>query len=109
MSRSPIRGPRRSAPSATVDDLEPAVVRRLHNPHAASPSTHLLSNGRYSVMLTAAGSGYSRWGELAVTRWREDATCDDWGTYVFLRDVESGEVWSASYQPTRDASRTATT
>ena len=85
--------------SATVDDLEPAVVRRLHNPHAASPSAHLLSNGRYSVMLTAAGSGYSHWGEHAVTRWREDTTRDDWGSYVFLRDVESGEVWSATYQP----------
>ena len=85
--------------SATVDDLEPAVVRRLHNPHAASPSAHLLSNGRYSVMLTAAGSGYSLWGEHAVTRWREDTTRDDWGSYVFLRDVESGAVWSATYQP----------
>ena len=38
-------------------------------------------------MLTAAGSGYSRWRGMAVTRWREDATCDDWGSYVFLRDV----------------------
>ena len=85
--------------SATVDDFEPAVVRRLHNPHAASPSTHLLSNGRYSVMLTAAGSGYSRWGEHAVTRWREDTTRDDWGSYVFLRNVDGGEVWSATYQP----------
>ncbi len=85
--------------SATVDDFEPAVVRRLHNPHAASPSIHLLSNGRYAVMLTAAGSGYSRWGEHAVTRWREDTTRDDWGSYVFLRDVGSGDVWSATYQP----------
>lgn len=84
---------------ATVQDLEPAVVRRLHNPHATSPSVHLLSNGRYSVMLTAAGSGYSRWGEHAVTRWREDTTRDDWGSYVLLRDVASGEVWSAAYQP----------
>jgi cyclic beta-1,2-glucan synthetase len=85
--------------SATVEELEPAIVRRLHNPHAASPSVHLLSNGRYSVMLTAAGSGYSRWGEQAVTRWREDTTRDDWGSYVLLRDVASGEVWSAAYQP----------
>ena len=85
--------------SATVDDLEPAVVRRLHNPHAASPSVHLLSNGRYSVMLTAAGSGYSRWGEQAVTRWREDTTRDDWGSYILLRDIASGDVWSAAYQP----------
>ena len=51
-------------------------------------------------MLTAAGSGYSRWRDLAVTRWREDATCDDWGSYIYLRDVESDRLWSATYQPT---------
>ena len=50
-------------------------------------------------MLTTAGSGYSRWRDLAVTRWREDVTRDAWGTYVFLRDVDSGESWSAGYQP----------
>ena len=73
--------------------------RRLSTAHTASVATHLLSNGRYAVMLTAAGSGYSRWRDMAVTRWREDATCDDWGSYVFLRDVRSGDVWSAGYQP----------
>ena len=50
-------------------------------------------------MLTAAGSGYSRWGDLAITRWRPDVTCDAWGSYVFVRDVDSGETWSAGYQP----------
>jgi cyclic beta-1,2-glucan synthetase len=50
-------------------------------------------------MLTAAGSGYSRWRDLALTRWREDPTCDPWGYYVFLRDVAEGRVWSAGYQP----------
>ncbi len=73
--------------------------RQLTSPHSASPVTHLLSNGRYAVMLTAAGSGNSRWRDLAVTRWREDATSDDWGSYVFLRDVHSGAVWSAGYLP----------
>jgi len=73
--------------------------RRLATAHTASIATHLLSNGHYAVMLTAAGSGYSRWRGIAITRWREDATCDDWGSYVFLRDVRSGDVWSAGYQP----------
>ena len=50
-------------------------------------------------MVTAAGSGYSTWRGMAVTRWREDATCDDWGSYIFLRDVGSGAVWAATYQP----------
>ena len=82
-----------------VRDLVPTMLRRFHSPHDPTPRTHLLSNGSYAVMLTAAGSGYSRWGDLAVTRWREDVTCDAWGSYVFLRDVNSGEVWSAGYQP----------
>jgi cyclic beta-1,2-glucan synthetase len=50
-------------------------------------------------MLTAAGSGYSRWRDMSLTRWREDPTCDPWGSYIFLRDVFSGHVWSAGYQP----------
>ena len=61
--------------------------------------THLLSNGRYAVMLTASGSGYSRWGEIAVTRWREDATRDAEGSFVYLRDIQSAEVWSPATQP----------
>ena len=85
--------------TAKLDELEPTGSRRFATPHDATPSTHLLSNGRYAVMLTAAGSGYSRWRDLAVTRWREDTTCDDWGSYVFLRDVGSGQVWSAGFQP----------
>ncbi|HYU95651.1 MAG TPA: glucoamylase family protein [Sphingomicrobium sp.] len=87
-------------PHTKIRELEAAGGWRLADPHAASPATHLLSNGRYSVMLTAAGSGYSRWRDLAVTRWREDATCDDWGSYVYLRDVDSDRLWSATYQPT---------
>ncbi|WP_456085342.1 GH36-type glycosyl hydrolase domain-containing protein [Magnetospirillum molischianum] len=68
--------------------------------HQATPATHLLSNGQLTTMLTASGSGYTRWNDLAVTRWREDSTCDDSGSYIFLRDVRSGAVWSAGLQPT---------
>src|SRR6185436_13915646 len=85
--------------TAAVHELQAPAVRRVRSPHGAAPETHLLSNYRYAVVLTAAGSGYSRWGDLAVTRWREDPTRDDWGTYVFLSDVERHRVWSTGYQP----------
>ncbi|MCI0586303.1 MAG: hypothetical protein L0323_05630 [Planctomycetes bacterium] len=83
-----------------VRDLLPPTLRRFDSPHDITPRTHLLSNGRYTVMVTAAGSGFSRWRELAVTRWREDTTRDGWGTFVYLRDVGTGGVWSAGFQPT---------
>ncbi len=69
-----------------------------------SHHAQLLSNGRYAVMLSPAGSGFSRWGESAVTRWREDPTCDCWGSYVLLSDRASGAVWSACLQPFLESS-----
>ena len=80
--------------------LPQTPVRVLATPDTASPDVQLLSNGRYHVMVTNAGGGYSRWKDLAVTRWREDATCDNWGSFCYLRDVASGELWSAAHQPT---------
>ncbi|HYN77220.1 MAG TPA: glucoamylase family protein, partial [Lamprocystis sp. (in: g-proteobacteria)] len=84
-------------PSASGQD---APVRVFSSPNTTLPQVQLLSNGRYHVMVTNAGGGYSRWKDLAVTRWREDTTCDPWGTFCYLRDLASGAVWSTSYQPT---------
>ena len=97
----PVARPRAEEVSAAaqVRDLIPPVLRRFTSPHEATPRTHLLSNGRYAVMLTTAGSGYSRWRDIAVTRWREDATRDCWGSYIFLRDTQTGSLWSAGHQP----------
>jgi cyclic beta-1,2-glucan synthetase len=85
--------------AARVRELVPPALRRFSTPHDPSPRTQLLSNGRYAVMLTSAGSGYSRWRDIAVTRWREDATRDCWGSYIYLRDPQTNQVWSAGYQP----------
>ncbi len=84
--------------TATVGPEMP--VRVLRTPDTPLPEVQLLSNGRYHVMVTNAGGGYSRWKDLAVTRWREDATCDNWGSFCYIRDVASGAFWSAAHQPT---------
>ena len=86
--------------AARAIDADPSGGRKIVSVHQSTPATQLLSNGSYAVMMTAAGSGYSRWGDLAITRWREDATRDDSGSYIFLRDTRSGAVWSAGFQPT---------
>jgi cyclic beta-1,2-glucan synthetase len=77
----------------------PLLSRRLTTPHTPLPRTHILSNERYHVMLTNAGSGWSTCRDLAVTRWREDATRDCWGQFCYVRDLAGGFVWSAGYQP----------
>src|SRR5688572_3359543 len=70
-----------------------APMRVLATPDTPIPEVQLLSNGRYHVMVTNAGGGYSRWKDLAVTRWREDGTRDHWGSFCYLRDAASGEHW----------------
>ncbi len=78
----------------------PGMITRVYDTaELDTPRTQLLSNGTYSVMLTTAGAGYSNSGANAVTRWREDVTRDNWGTFIYLRDVRSGAVWSATHQP----------
>jgi cyclic beta-1,2-glucan synthetase len=79
-------------------------VRVYTNPDTPIPEVQLLSNGRYHVMVTNAGGGYSRWKDMAVTRWREDGTCDGWGTFCYIRDKRSGVFWSTAHQPTLKAS-----
>ena len=76
------------------------AIRVVNDFDGPSPQVHLLSNGRYHVAISAAGSGWSRWQGLAVTRWREDATRDCWGQFCYLRDLDTGVVWSNSWQPT---------
>ncbi|WP_238346170.1 GH36-type glycosyl hydrolase domain-containing protein [Luteimonas saliphila] len=88
------------AAAAPIGEVEGGQLRVFRTPDTARPPIQMLSNGRYHVMLTGAGGGYSRFGEMAVTRWREDGTRDHWGNFCFLRDVESGEFWSTAYQPT---------
>ncbi len=89
--------------SRPLDGDRESNMRVITNPTRAAPEVHLLSNGRYHVVISSAGGGYSRWRDLAVTRWREDATRDHWGTFVYIRDVASGAFWSTAYQPTLQA------
>ncbi len=83
----------------SVRDLPPPVVRSYPTAHTTVPATHFLSNGRYSVMVTSGGGGYSRCNGLSVTRYREDVTRDVWGHFFYVRDIESGEVFSAPHNP----------
>ncbi len=88
-----------AAVRGNVRELVAPQPRHFSTPHTATPRTQLLSNGRYAVMITAAGSGYSRCKDIAVTRWREDATRDDTGSYIYLRDAVGGPHWSPGFQP----------
>jgi cellobiose phosphorylase len=100
------------AQTAQLSEVQSAPVvvetptRMFSRADTAMPEVQLLSNGRYHVMVSNAGGGYSRWKDIAVTRWREDATCDNWGSFCYVRELTAGDsaratgpFWSAAHQP----------
>jgi cyclic beta-1,2-glucan synthetase len=89
------------AASAPISEVEDTPLRVFQSPGGARPAVQMLSNGRFHLLLTSAGGGYCRHGDIALTRWREDGTRDPWGHFCYLRDLDSGRYWSAAHQPTR--------
>ncbi|MFZ6686264.1 GH36-type glycosyl hydrolase domain-containing protein [Undibacterium sp. SXout11W] len=83
----------------TSTNEETTPLRVISQANSKTPEVQLLSNGHYHVMVTSAGGSYSRWNDMAVTRWKEDSTCDDWGSFCYVRDVETGRFWSTAFQP----------
>jgi cyclic beta-1,2-glucan synthetase len=75
-------------------------VSRFTTPHTGKPKTQLLGNGRYSLMVTNSGGGYSQWRDFEITRWRSDRTRDSWGQCCYIFEVDSNRLWSNTYHPT---------
>ena len=106
LSERPPRGvgtfkarPEEARIAATDHPAEGGAIRTYGAATAAPPAVHLLTNGRYSVMLTSGGAGYSRWQGLSITRWREDPVVAGHGSWLYLTDRLSGEIWSATLAP----------
>ena len=74
-------------------------LRVITEPHPIAPEIHLLSNGRWHLLVTAAGAGLSQWQGLAINRWRADPACPTGGAFLYLRDAESGRLWSTTFHP----------
>ncbi len=91
-------------PLTTAEEAAGAFV--VTNPNATHPEATLLSNGRYHVLISAGGSGVSRWRGLALNRWHEDPLNEDQGLFCWLHDIERGHRWSVTHQPSQVTSRT---
>jgi cellobiose phosphorylase len=81
------------------------IMGVVETTESVTPKINLLSNEKYSLMITNTGGGYSRWGDIEIYRWRADTTRDSWGNFCYIKDMKSGEVWSAAYQPTQTSGK----
>jgi cyclic beta-1,2-glucan synthetase len=80
-------------------ETDKPAVREVETANTPQPRIGLLGNLPYATIISNSGSGISRYGDLAVNRWRNDGTRDDYGQWCYLRDVTAGKVWSAGHQP----------
>lgn len=95
------KGSRKDIPVARLTQFTSApILGRMDTPQSTTPKVNLLSNGTYSIMVTNAGGGYSRWKGIDITRWYADTTRDHWGSYCYIKDVQTGAIWSTAYHPT---------
>ncbi len=81
-----------------IDPVAPAGIT-ITTPHTIIPRTLLLSNGRYGLMITNSGGGYSQWGNRQLTRWRSDSTYDNQGSFCYVHETDSDRLWSTTYHP----------
>ena len=102
--QTPAHAPTEHPRHQQVDSVRPSTAIPLDpwrvSPDAPYPQVHALSNGKYSLLISAAGSGFSRWGEMELTRWRDDPTLDDRGSWIYVEDRLNGQLWSVTHQPT---------
>jgi len=87
-----------------IAEKQNLIGRRFNTAKTEMPETHLMSNGNYSLMITNSGSGYGKKGDMTVYRWREDVTTDNTGMFFYIKNLNSNEFWSATYEPCKEES-----
>jgi len=80
----------------------------IKTPHTPALWANFLTNGQYTALVTPTGGGYSWYQESGFNRILREHPLrhlveDTPGRYVFIKDMDSKEFWSATYQPIKKA------
>jgi len=74
----------------------------ITRPDTPRPWTNVISNGDFGLVVSQAGGGFS-WKTHVnlnrLTRWNQDLIRDDWGKWLYLRDLDTNQFYSLAYQP----------
>lgn len=90
-------------PDITIQK-ENFVPRIIKGAKKENPEVLILSNGSYSTMVTQTGSGYSKKDDMTVYRWKGDSTTDSSGMFFYIKNLNSNDYWSATYEPCKEVS-----
>lgn len=71
---------------------------RAFNYISYMPEVSVLSNKKYCLLMNDRGNSFSRYRTLQLNRYRK-VTEQDYGLFMYIRDVNSNDVWSNTYSP----------
>ena len=80
-------------------------VRSLRWPGEGLREAFAMSNGAFSVAVTAAGTGYAALEGRDVNRFRQDPVRELYGLFIYLQNRDTQENWSATPAPLQVAPR----
>lgn len=68
------------------------------------PWINVISNGNYGLVISQTGGGFS-WLTHSefnrLNRWHQDLVKDDWGKYFYIKNEQTGDVWSPTWMPVK--------
>lgn len=90
----------RSSPLFKSTSVKQERIRQFKTPNTLYPRGNLYGNGKYSMFITNTGSGYSKYKNTYINRFIADSSFDNTGSYIYIKDIDKNQIWSATYQPT---------
>ncbi|MCH7411627.1 hypothetical protein MM239_19735 [Belliella sp. DSM 111904] len=88
-------------PSTKSSDQYVAEHAGIKELDLSPPRLHTLSNGSFSTVITHAGTGFAKTHGIILNSWKTDPTVDPLGMFFYVKDIKSGEFWSAMHQPVK--------
>ena len=90
----------RSTDKRITTDVKTDIPRTIKDTLLNHPVTHVMSNDTYQIMIDSSGSGYSKFKDRYINIWDSDWTSNEYGNYIYIKNVATEKVYSATYKPT---------
>ena len=93
--------PKRLISNELIDvDANQQIPRVIGKGKYKYPILHVLSNDNFQCVLSSTGSGFNKYNDVMVNNWSSDPTDDNYGTFIYVKDIISGKYFSITYAPT---------
>ena len=96
----PIATPVRLPFSTNLGTSDNGTESKVYVPvKTPTPRYAFISNGTYSAGVSNAGSGWSTYNGVSLSRFRDDPVLEEYGQFFYIKDHKTGTLWSPTTRP----------